>query len=307
MAAVEEKDLVTIKPLGASGAFGEIYLAEDRNTKKQYALKKIDKLFLEDWQLVQIANETRIVLSVDHPHIVKSHYVFESRNEINIYMDLYPGGDVHGYFDKFYSLSECNVYIIFRQLASAINYLHNEKHIVHRDIKLENLLFDNQEDLNVVLTDFGFSIHRDPNGPLLNDFPGSPMYAAPELFLGQPYAGYPSDIWAMGISLYVLSTGYYPFNSEDKRVLVNKVINTLPITKDIENPELVDLINKMLRKSPDRRITIKEVLEHPWMVSWHNKIKNGHVCEPNVSKNLIVEDKEEMLIYPDSAAMDDFL
>ncbi len=111
--------------------------------------------------------------------------------------------------EEYERLTEPAAFRIFHQLVDAVEHCHLN-HVIHRDIKLENMLIDNAADMNVTLIDFGFSTLRRPTDPLLEDYPGSPAYAAPELMQGIPYPGYSSDVWAMGVSLYVLLTGMSP-------------------------------------------------------------------------------------------------
>ena len=268
------------RSLGSQGQFGEIYEGVDSRNGKRYAIKIINTRFIDPAALKQIEGETAIALPLEHPHIVKTYGSVRSANMISIYMDLYQG-DVHGYVDQFQKMNHCNAYLIFRQLASAVQYLHNIKHIVHRDIKLENMLFNNDTDLNVVLADFGFSVHREPNGPLLTDFPGSPCFAAPELMNGREYIGYASDIWAMGVCLYVLVTGKYPFFSLNRREQYLAITYNDPDLSMINDVELADLIRQMLIKDQYSRININQVFESQWMKEWQRKINAGYKCGPN--------------------------
>lgn len=282
-----------VRGLGSSGGFGILFLARDKVTGKEYAVKAIDKTKLSDEALESISNETNIAISLRHPHVVRTYARQENPKYILIYMDLYHG-DVFDYFDPIGKLNECNAFIIFRQLASAIRYMHVEKHIAHLDIKLENLLFDNPDDFNVVLTDFGFSKHRDPDGPLLTKHSGSPAYAAPELLLGLPYQGFPADIWAMGVTLFLLVTGNYPFIDADRGKMFRMITTGTPDFSLIRNPTLIHLIESMLNKKESARPSIEDIFDHPWMKAWQLQLDDGYECGPN--------DSEKAAITPVSSA-----
>jgi serine/threonine protein kinase len=166
-------------------------------------------------------------------------------------MELYTG-DLLSFINETNDFNSLDVYIVFRQLVSAVNYLHNEKHIVHRDIKLENILFNNGDDINVVLTDFGFSMHRDPTDPLINIYSGTHDYAAPEILQHRPHRGYPADIYALGICLFAMIAKRFPNPRED-------------LYDTFEDDDLADLLRDMLASTEDRRINIKDIINHPWM------------------------------------------
>jgi serine/threonine protein kinase len=122
--------------------------------------------------------------------------------------------------------------------------------------------------MHIVLSDFGFSTIRAPHDPLLRDFPGSPAYAAPELMTGTPYTGYASDAWAIGICLYLLVTGAYPFWSENRSMMRHAILRETPkIHKHISH-ECGDLILSLLNKNPNDRPTISEIKQSPWFKRW---------------------------------------
>lgn len=132
------------------------------------------------------------------------------------------------------------------------------------------MLIDNGNDMNITLIDFGFSVVRRPTDPLLDDYPGSPAYAAPELMQGIPYPGYSSDIWAMGVVLYILVTGEYPYWSEDRQDMYQQIVK-LPLDfgpYSYLSKEVPELISWMLSKDWRKRPTIQQIKSHPWYLHW---------------------------------------
>lgn len=203
MSYFDPTNIRTIKYL-KSGSFGDVYQAKNIVNGKKYAIKVINKKKMDDDKLEAIKSEIRIIMSMSHPHIIKAYYVMEDDVKYRIYMDLFSG-DLASYYKLNGKFSERDAYLIFRQLVSAVNYLHNKRHIVHGDIKLQNVLFNNEKDMNVVLADFGLSYRWKPDDPLVNDFKGTLTYMAPEIRSGIKYQGYPADIFSLGVLLFNIS------------------------------------------------------------------------------------------------------
>lgn len=255
MAAFDISKVGRTNKMLSYGKTSKVYLGLNSETKEKYAVKIIDKKTVDPRFISLIKEEIRLIMTLDHPHIVKTYHVTETKYLIKIVMELFSG-DLLKFHQTYGKLVERDAYIIFRQIVSAINYLHNERHIVHRDIKLANILFNNDDDMTVVLADFGFATHREPDGPLFTKVMGTPRYLAPEIKSKVPHPGYPADIYALGICLYTLVTGHYP---EDP----------IKIDKSI-NPNLIDLLKQMLIDDPDQRIKIEEIIKHPWMIELNN-------------------------------------
>jgi len=161
-------------------------------------------------------------------------------------------------------LEESKTREIFRHLAEAVKYLH-EMNIVHKDIKLENILFDNTTDLNVAITDFGFSLIRTPDDSLITSYNGTTNYASPELLFGIPHDGYKSDIWALGVCLYILLTGEYPFIGNSMESFKECVMEERYILQLIHNDDAADLVVQMLKIEKSERYDINQVLNSKWL------------------------------------------
>ncbi|KAI8918913.1 kinase-like domain-containing protein [Entophlyctis helioformis] len=169
-----------------------------------------------------------------------------------------PSMDLFECIEQFDRIPEDVAKFIFRQVAEAIRYLHS-KSVVHRDIKDENIVIDNN--FHVKIIDFGSAAieHPDP-GFLFDRFQGTIQYASPEILRGEKYRGRPSDIWAMGVLLYTILYGEVPFASSEQAKNYNFKPPRLP-----SSPECMNLLNWMLQKHASKRPTSEQVLRHPWM------------------------------------------
>jgi MAP/microtubule affinity-regulating kinase len=145
---------------------------------------------------------------LNHPNIVRLYEVIDTPKELYLILEYASGGEIFDYLVAHGRMKEKEARKHFRQIVSAMDYCHS-LHIIHRDLKAENLLLDTN--LNVKIADFGFSNQFNP-GQRLNTWCGSPPYAAPELFQGKEYNGPEVDIWSLGVVLYVLVCGSLPFD-----------------------------------------------------------------------------------------------
>jgi len=209
-------------------------------------------------------------------------------------MPYFAGGDVHSYLDNFEYLSEPVAFRIFHQLVDAVEHCHLN-HVIHRDIKLENILIDSKDDLNVTLIDFGFSIRRRETDPLLDDYPGSPAYAAPELMQGLPYPGYSADVWAMGVSLYIMVTGEYPFWSENRKQMFQQITQMSVDFSPFPHVSAGcrELIESMLSKDWRNRPTVEQIRQFSWFSSNWQSVKPIHR-----SISMEIEPVPDFDVYP---------
>lgn len=181
------------------------------------------------------------------------------------------GGELFDHILAHRYLKEKDASKLFAQLISGVHYLHRKK-IVHRDLKLENLLLDKHR--NVIITDFGFANrfeHRQDD--LMATSCGSPCYAAPELVVSDGlYVGSAVDIWSCGVILYAMLSGYLPFDDDpenpdgDNINLLYKYILNTPLTfPDWISPAAGDLMSRMLIPDPEQRFTLEQVMNHQWL------------------------------------------
>ncbi|XP_029598889.1 serine/threonine-protein kinase SIK2 [Salmo trutta] len=251
-----------IRTLG-KGNFAVVKLACHKVTKTQVAIKIIDKKRLEPSDLKKIYREVEVMKLLNHPHIIKLYQVMETKDMLYMVMEYARNGEMFDYLLSLGRLSESEARRKFCQILSAVDYCHSN-HIVHRDLKAENLLLDSNMDIKVA--DFGFG-NFFSEGQFLSTWCGSPPYAAPEVFEGIEYEGPPLDIWSLGVVLYVLVCGVLPFDGPSLPALRQRVREgrfRIPfyMSQDCEN-----LVRRMLVIEPAKRITVARIKKHRWMKS----------------------------------------
>ncbi|XP_019740271.1 serine/threonine-protein kinase SIK1 [Hippocampus comes] len=251
-----------IRTLG-KGNFAVVKLAKHKVTKTQVAIKIIDKTRLNPSNLEKIYREVQIMKLLNHPHIIKLYQVMETKDMLYIVTEYAKNGEMFDHLTSNGRMSETEARKKFWQILTAVDYCHRH-HIVHRDLKTENLLLD--ANMNIKLADFGFGNFYNAGEPL-STWCGSPPYAAPEVFEGKEYEGPQLDIWSLGVVLYVLVCGSLPFDGPSLPALKQRVTEgrfRIPffMSQDCEN-----LIRKMLVVDPAKRISVAQIKQHRWMLA----------------------------------------
>uniref|UniRef100_A0A667WZH9 non-specific serine/threonine protein kinase n=1 Tax=Myripristis murdjan TaxID=586833 RepID=A0A667WZH9_9TELE len=251
-----------IRTLG-KGNFAVVKLARHKVTKTQVAIKIIDKTRLNPSNLEKIYREVQIMKLLNHPHIIKLYQVMETKDMLYIVTEYAKNGEMFDHLTSKGHMSEDEARKKFWQILTAVDYCHRH-HIVHRDLKTENLLLD--ANMNIKLADFGFGNFYNAGEPL-STWCGSPPYAAPEVFEGKEYEGPQLDIWSLGVVLYVLVCGSLPFDGPSLPALRQRVTEgrfRIPffMSQDCEN-----LIRKMLVVDPAKRISVAQIKQHRWMLA----------------------------------------
>ena len=270
------------------GAFGKVNIGLNILAGRVVAIKSFNKKELDKNgdNMKKILYETDLMKKLNHPNITKILEVFEDDDYILITMEYINGGNLFSFVKKRRKLSEKTAKYLFKQIILGIQHIHSHK-IVHRDIKLENILIDLNN--NIKICDFGIGKILTYKKQLLYDKCGTPMYMAPEILLSSKnhgYEGYPVDIWSAGISLYIMLSGTLPFNlknnesssmdesSENNIELQYSIINNEPKRIEKISDEARDLLNGLLNKNPNKRLTIEQILNHPWLQMDEKKGKN---------------------------------
>ncbi|XP_020706710.1 serine/threonine-protein kinase SIK3-like isoform X3 [Athalia rosae] len=243
------------------GNFAVVKMATHVVTKSKVAIKIIDKTKLNEENLAKIFREVYIMKRLRHPHIIRLYQVMETEKMIYLVTEYAAGGEIFDHLVRNGRMSEPEARRVFRQIVQAVRYLHQQK-VVHRDLKAENLLLD--VDNNIKLADFGFSNEYTPGVPL-STWCGSPPYAAPEIFKGTHYDGPRADVWSLGVVLYVLVCGALPFDGPTMQSLRSVVISGKFRIPFFMSAECERLIRHMLVVEPERRLSITQILTHPWM------------------------------------------
>lgn len=244
-----------------SGTYSTVYRAENLVTHDIVAIKVIPKNKLKtDEDISLMRTEFSIYKKLDHPHIIHFYDAFEDQNYIYFVLEHAEKGEISRTLQKG-PISESQARMILFQLLSALDYLHNEVHIIHRDIKLENIIIDHFQ--NTRLTDFGLSTFFNPDHPFVTAVVGSPVYVAPELVLRHPYST-PIDIWCLGVLLYTMIVGHYPFYETKELSLAHMIVESQPIYPESLSSSIIDLLSHLLDKNPQTRYNIAQIRNHPW-------------------------------------------
>uniref|UniRef100_A0A8C6LQI3 MAP/microtubule affinity-regulating kinase 3 n=1 Tax=Nothobranchius furzeri TaxID=105023 RepID=A0A8C6LQI3_NOTFU len=266
-----------LKTIG-KGNFAKVKLARHILTGREVAIKIIDKTQLNPNSLQKLFREVRIMKILNHPNIVKLFEVIETERTLYLVMEYASGGEVFDYLVAHGRMKEKEARAKFRQIVSAVQYCH-QKHIVHRDLKAENLLLD--ADMNIKIADFGFS-NEFTLANKLDTFCGSPPYAAPELFQGKKYNGPEVDVWSLGVILYTLVSGSLPFDGQNlkelrERVLRGKYRIPFYMSTDCEN-----LLKRFLVLNPAKRGTLEQIMKDRWINSGFEEDELKPYSEPEL-------------------------
>ncbi|KAJ1969016.1 hypothetical protein H4R35_006260 [Dimargaris xerosporica] len=254
------------------GEFAKVKYAVDRHSGAEVAIKLIKRESIDtEAKLSKVNREIMALKSVQHPHIVQLYEIIDTERYIGIVMEYASGGELFDFILAHRFLKERDAGRLFAQLISGVDYLHRN-HVVHRDLKLENLLLDS--DRNLKITDFGFANQFDrANEDLMATSCGSPCYAAPELVVNDGmYVGTAVDIWSCGVILYAMLAGYLPFDDDpsnpdgDNINQLYKYILTTPLVfPDYVSALARDLLRRMLVPDPSYRCDIVAIMAHPWL------------------------------------------
>ena len=282
-----------------SGAFGKVNIALHIGSGRLVAIKIFAKKNLRsERKIKKIRNEINILSKLRHPFINQILDTFENEKYIFIVME-YICADLLSFIRKREKLSENIAKIIFKQIMEGLKYI-NKKNIVHRDIKLDNILIDLNN--TVKICDFGVS-KRISENEIMVDHCGTPGYIAPEIYKNKGYEGFQCDIWSAGITLYYMLCGSQPFKAYSLKEMEKKVLKgEYEEIKNVSN-EANDLIKKMLEIDPDVRIKLNDVLNHPWLknedVENRKKLKlftdNEKILLSKYDVNYLSSNKEELI------------
>uniref|UniRef100_A0A8D2D7Y5 Maternal embryonic leucine zipper kinase n=1 Tax=Sciurus vulgaris TaxID=55149 RepID=A0A8D2D7Y5_SCIVU len=250
-----------------TGGFAKVKLACHILTGEMVAIKIMDKNALGS-DLPRVKTEIDALKNLRHQHICQLYHVLETANKIFIVLEYCPGGELFDYIISQDRLSEEETRVVFRQIVSAVAYVHSQGY-AHRDLKPENLLFDENHKLKLI--DFGLCAKPKGNKDYhLQTCCGSLAYAAPELIQGKSYLGSEADVWSMGILLYVLMCGFLPFDDDNVMALYKKIMRGKYDVPKWLSPSSILLLQQMLQVDPKKRISMKNLLNHPWIMQDYN-------------------------------------
>lgn len=268
------------------GSHGFVRVAVHKASGQKRAIKSIEKLKVTgDDGRNQFLNEINILKKMDHPNIVKLYEFYEDETYFHLVTEYIAGGELFDYIIHSKMLSEPIAANFMRQILSAISYCH-DNNIAHRDIKPENLLLDKEGEQAIIkIIDFGKSVEF-THGAKLKQKCGNAFYVAPEI-LGNSGYDEKCDVWSCGVILYILLCGKPPFYGKKDEEIVKKVLSgeyslSGPVWTNISEPA-IKLIQKMLEINPKRRISAKNALSDPWILS--NLTRNKTVSDDFIPLN----------------------
>jgi serine/threonine protein kinase len=276
-----------------SGGFSTVKLAYRADLDRYYACKVIQRKRLRtEHELQALENEIRILQQIHHPHIVALCDLFKDTLNYYLMMEFCPNGDLFTMIVKLKSIPEDAARIFMKQILLALDYLHSHN-LSHRDIKPENIMSD--ENGNAKLTDFGLAKYA-PEDHLTSTGCGSPYYVSPEIICGDPYSPRRSDMWSLGVVLYVMVSGHVPWASGNRRQVFEQIRNADYIIPRSVSSACNDLIRRLLVVKPEDRITAAGALRHQWLASTPMVEKPISVLVVSLRKvdNFFSDDDDEM-------------
>ena len=245
------------------GAYAVVKLSTNLNTCEKFALKTYEKVkLLEPQRKKNLISEIKVLKALNHPNIIKIKEAIDSPRQIHIVMEYAGGCSLWSFLRKRANrmLPESLARKYFSQIVSGMSYCHSQG-VIHRDLKLENILLDCNNLIKIIY--FGFATFvRSPEYSKL--FCGTPSYMAPEIVGKRENSGAPADVWALGVLLFVMLTGSYPFKSSSDRELYRMILKgkfdvPLGMSSAAKN-----LIRKILQVEPRKRPTCQQILKDPW-------------------------------------------
>lgn len=256
-------------PKIGSGSFAVVWRSRHRQSGREVAVKEIDKKQLSPKISESLLKEISILSTINHPNIIRLLKAIETEDKIYLVLEYCEGGDLAAYIHRHERVSEAVARHFMRQLAAGLQVL-QEKHLIHRDLKPQNLLLSSNEPIPLLkIGDFGFARSLTPQG-LADTLCGSPLYMAPEIIQNKKYDA-KADLWSVGTILYQLVTGRPPFNGNTQFQLFRNILTSTELqfpdgALEELNPDCVDLCRCLLRQDPVERLTFKEFFSHKFLM-----------------------------------------
>ena len=268
-----------------SGGYGQVFLSKHVYSEKQYAIKQIDTTNFSNEDLYNISREYMILRSMMHKNVIKCYDSFAHNNKFYTVMDFAEGGELSTLLKEKGVLTEQDSKKIFKQIYDAVCYIHSQN-IIHRDLKPNNILFLDKERTHIVVIDFGISGFA--NGNQREKIKaGTTSFLPPEMASGEEYSSNRKlDIWALGVILYRMIEGIYPFEGKNtKEIVMNILKGKLEFNKKIKmSYPLRTLIEGLLEKNHRFRIDDDSELFNKWFEFSNNCIKKKKTIDEKHSK-----------------------
>jgi len=260
-----ESDYVVDPKVVGSGCSGPVQLARSIKGDKLYAVKSFKLKSMPDRKIAELKNEVEIYLSLDHPHIARLQDVYETPEDLHLVMEFMAGGELYDRLHSKKTYTELLAAETSRQMLLALGYLHAHG-VAHRDLKLENFLYESQDTEHLKLIDFGFAKFWDGRSRM-EQACGSLHYVAPEV-LAKSYTEL-CDCWSLGVIVFMLLTGSPPFHGSDDVVLGKIKAGKIHFNSRWEklSDSGKDFVKGLLVVDVKQRMTAAKALEHPWITA----------------------------------------
>ena len=250
----------------SGGAYARVFLARKTNTNDIYAVKVLKRRDVTRKNQVQnVFMERDILLGCESPYIVSFFYSIPGLNNLYLFMEYLPGGDLFSLLEQVGCLDEPSARVYTRQIIEALRFLHG-RGIIHRDLKPDNILI--AADGTLKLTDFGLSYAGAVGRQVSSEkIVGTADYVAPEVVMCLPH-GPCSDYWSLGCIVYELVCGMPPFHRDTEQQTYDAILKGIYEAPEDVSDELVDFISKLLNPDPEKRLGangIDEIVSHPWL------------------------------------------
>ncbi|KAK2564458.1 Testis-specific serine/threonine-protein kinase 3 [Acropora cervicornis] len=251
------------------GTYADVKKAYSVNTGKEVAIKIVNKQESGTGKRDKfLKREIEILKWMNHKNVIRVYDLLEGKDQFFIIMELASKGDLLSLLQERRKLPEEEAKVMFKSIMEGVQHCH-KKGVTHRDLKLENILLS--EDFQPIVTDFGFAryigIAKDQR-KRSTTFCGSYSYVAPEILQGIPYDGMASDVWSLGVVLYTMVCGRFPFDDSDPKQLLQQTTSgrlEYPIAVRLTlSAQVKDLMSRMITPQVNERITLHEATDHPW-------------------------------------------
>jgi serine/threonine protein kinase len=272
---VRLEDFQILKVIG-QGSYGKVRLVQYTRTGQLYAMKSLSKKKLVEFDLTgRTFTERNLLVQANHPFIVSARWAFQTDTKAILVMDYLPGGELWRRLREEKRFSESRTRLYAAELVLAIDYLHTHG-VIHRDLKLENILFDQEGHLHV--TDFGL-IKEKMLGGTTKTFCGTPQYIAPEIIAQTPY-NHMVDWWSLGVLVYEMLYGVPPFYNQNESRMFQAIVQTEPPYREGPSFEAILFVKGLLAKSPSQRLGaepagVMDIKGHPFFqtLDWEKVLR----------------------------------
>ena len=278
-------DRYEFKEVIGKGKFSIVYCAYDKEKKRKVAIKRIDKTILKLSELELIKTEIDILRICQHPYVIGLYDVIETYSSMDIVLEYCQIGNLYNYLcKKDFKLPEQEIVTYIHKISKAVYSMHNLG-IIHRDLKLSNIAMADGNEHDIRILDFGLSKIIGP-GETCSESYGTPGYAAPEVINEEKYR-FKADVWSIGAISYFMCTSTLPYDYPTKglhktNIVINTLNDDLKFNQDCWkkfSKESIKFIKDCMNKNTEKRLTIKQVLEHEWIKKYfYREVKNRESC-----------------------------